>query len=124
MTRFITLAAFLLLASLTAAHSSSVTFAWNVDADPTVTGYKLHIGAATGQYAQTFDAGAATTLAVTTLASGNWFAVVKAYNAAGIESASSNEVAFTIPAPTPTPIPTPAPTPQTPTNLHFVSPTP
>lgn len=135
MTRFITVAALLLLASL--AQSSNVTFTWTANAVSTdpgtkATGYKVHVGGASGQYTQAFDAGAATTLTVTTLVSGNWFAAVKAYNAAGIEGGSSNEVSFTITAtPTPTPTatgtPTPSPTPSatpTPAPTPTATPTP
>jgi outer membrane biosynthesis protein TonB len=132
MTRFITLAALLWLASLTLAQSSSVTFAWTANAVTTdpgtkATGYKIHLGTTTGQYSLVFDAGSATTLTVTTLAPGSWFAVAKAYNAAGIEGGSSNEVTFAIAAPTPTPTidptPTPAPTP-TATVVPTATPTP
>jgi hypothetical protein len=133
MTRFVTLAALLLLASLTLAHSSSVTFTWNANAPTTnpgtnVTGYKLHVGGASGQYTQAFDApGLGTTLTVTTLTSGTWFAAIRAYNAAGIEGGSSNEITFALTAPTPTPTPTVTGTPTpgpTPTGTPTPAPTP
>ena len=111
------------------ACAQSVTFAWTVNAatgDPNTNtaGYNLHIGTATGVYTQTINVGNVAAFTVSTLTIGtNYFAVVKAYNAAGIESPPSNQIAFSPtppPTPTPTPVQTPLPTPLAPTNLHVV----
>lgn len=98
-------------------------FAWNKDPDPSVTGYKLHVGTTSGTYSLTVDAGNVTTFPIgpPLVAGTNYFAVVKAYNAQGAESLPSNEVAFT-PAPLP-PTPTPTPT-ATPTATPSLTPTP
>ncbi len=116
----------LILAILgTVASGQGVTFSWALNAATTdpgtnTTGYNLHVGTASGVYTQTINAGLVTTLTVSSLLSGtNYFAVLKAYNAAGVESPASNEVAFTAPLP-PTPTPSPVPTPATPQNLHIV----
>ncbi len=110
---------------------NSVSFIWNANAPTGVsgtntTGYKIHIGPSSGNYTQIFDAGNATTLTVTTLSNGTWFAVVKAYNSLGTESGGSNEVSFTLSTPTPTPTVSPTATPSPtakPTPTPTVSPT-
>jgi outer membrane biosynthesis protein TonB len=119
-----------LLLVLASTPVQAVTLSWTANAastDPNIktTGYKVHLGGASGQYTQAFDAALNTSFTLpTTLASGTYFAVVKAYNAALIESGPSNEVTFTIvPAPTPTPTPSPTPT-STPTPTPTATPTP
>ena len=76
------------------------TLSWNADA-PTdlpktnAVGYKLHIGVIPQTYTITVDVGNATSWTVTGLAPDRiYWAVVKAYNAAGVESGPSNEISF------------------------------
>ncbi len=84
------------------AHAQSASFSWNrngVTTNPgsNTTGYKLHIGTASGVYTQTVDAKTAITTVVPVTAGTQYYAVVKAYNAAGIEGAASLQVAFNLP---------------------------
>lgn len=95
----------LLLASFS--HAQSVTLGW--DLNPVTTspltkaiGYKLHIGTAPGVYIQTVDTKMATRAVVSATAGTQYYAVVKAYNAAGIESPASLQLAYTLPSSTPT----------------------
>lgn len=77
------------------------TLSWNPDAptnlpNTNAVGYKLHIGLVPQTYTITVDVGKETTWTVTGLAPDRtYWAVVKAYNAAGAESGPSNEICFT-----------------------------
>jgi len=87
-----------LMCSHCAAQMSSIVLAWNSDADPTVAGFRVHYGASSGQYTQTDDVGNATTATISGLSAGEtYYFVVTAYNAAGDESAPSNEISSTTP---------------------------
>jgi hypothetical protein len=75
---------------------SNVTLAWDPSAGTGVAGYRLHYGITSGSYSSVTDVGNTTTATITGLSEGNtYFIVVTAYSAAGLESAPSNEVAFT-----------------------------
>ncbi len=82
--------------TVTAAPASvSVTLAWDVSTDATVTGYKLHYGTVDGVYDRTIDVGNVTTYTVTGLQTGlTYYFAATAYNAAGQESTYSNKVTF------------------------------
>ncbi len=89
----------------------SVTLAWNTDPDPNLAGYRLYCGTRRGVYTQRIEVGKATTTSVSNLAAGRtYFFAVTVYNTAYMESAPSNEVAYTVPVSTRTPRPTPPPT--------------
>ncbi len=108
-------ALFLVILALTGPGSviagSSVTLAWDANAEPDVTGYRLLYGNASGNYALSQDAGNATTTIIPNLTPGaTYFFVVTAYNSAGLESLPSNEVSYLVPVVSPTPTPTPVPT--------------
>ena len=81
----------------------SVTLAWDqnpVTSDPATNtvGYLLHIGFASGIYAQTTNLGNTTSVVVSNLTSGTkYFFAVTAYNSAGIDSPYSNEVSYSVP---------------------------
>jgi hypothetical protein len=61
-----------------------------------VVGYKIHIGVVPQTYTSTVDVGNTTSWTITGLAPDRtYWAVVKAYNAAGVESGPSNEIQFT-----------------------------
>jgi uncharacterized protein DUF4082/fibronectin type III domain protein len=79
------------------AHDAhSVTLAWDVDADPTVVGYRLYYGTSSGSDTQSTDVANMTTATISNLAVGyTYFFAVRAYNAFGLESPPSNEVSFT-----------------------------
>jgi len=103
--------------------AQSVSLAWNADTDPTVVGYNVHYGTSSTSLTTTKSAGAATTYTVSGLTTGQiYYFAVTAYNAAGANSAYSNEVSYT-PTPTPTPKPSPTPTP-TPKPSPTTTPTP
>lgn len=114
----------LLAASATLIQAAQLlTLDWDAPLDATVTGYKLYWGVASGMETNFIDVGTATTGSVdiemypdgTTI-----YFVARSYNAQGIESEPSNEVAYTKqPPPTPTPTPQPSPTPKPPENLRF-----
>jgi hypothetical protein len=77
---------------------SSVTLEWDPSPDTTVTGYKFYIGTASGVYGPAINVGNTTTYTATNLLSGHtYYLAVTAYNAAGQESAKSNEVTYTVP---------------------------
>lgn len=93
----------LLLALGLAVSAQSVqgaTATWTLDASTTssatnATGYNLHIGTASGVYTQTINVGNVSSYTVTTLSNGTrYYAVVKAYNSAGLEGPASNEATF------------------------------
>src|SRR5580704_13766479 len=126
----------LLLGSFSVAQAAqSVSLAWTADTDPTVTGYNVNYGTASGVYTQSVNAGNSTAATVSSLTAGQtYFFVVTAHNAASQNSLASNQVSFAasasptptpVPTPTPTPIPTPTPTPKpTPTPTPAPTPTP
>jgi Fibronectin type III domain len=74
------------------------TLAWASSSGPNLAGYRVHEGTSSGTYTQTLDVGNRTTATISNLTAGvTYHFVVSAYNAAGVESAYSNEVAFTAP---------------------------
>lgn len=120
-----TIVALLLLAASATLNQAAqlLTLEWDPPLDPTVTGYKLYWGVASGMETSFIDVDTATQGSVdieaypdgTTI-----YFVARSYNAQGIESEPSNEVAYTKqPPPTPTPTPQPSPTPKPPENLRF-----
>ena len=83
--------------SATVPPGQSVTLAWNPSTDPTVVGYKLYYGGASGNYTNTLSAGNATNITVSGLVEGDtyYFAAVT-YDSAGVQSPFSSEVAYTV----------------------------
>jgi hypothetical protein len=83
--------------------AASVKLAWDASTEPTVTGYRLYYGNSSGVYTQVVDAGNRTDYTVTGLDAGaTYYFAAKAYTGAGSESASSNEISYTIPGSSPT----------------------
>ena len=79
------------------ASAGQVSLAWDPNPEPDVIGYRLHYGTSSGQYSHSVNVGQTTTAALTDLTEDTrYFAVVTAYNAAGLESPPSNEVEFVI----------------------------
>jgi hypothetical protein len=74
----------------------SCTLAWDTTSDPHVSGYKLRYGTTSGNPSQSIDVGKTTTWTVSNLndATTYYFTVV-AYNSAGVESQTSNQVSYT-----------------------------
>src|SRR5262249_43308662 len=86
-------------------NTQRVSLAWDAETDPTVVGYTVHWGTSSNSLTNTQPAGALNTATVSGLTTGiTYYFAVTAYNAAGINSAYSNEVSYT-----PTPAPTPSP---------------
>ena len=76
--------------------TSSATLRWNAVTGATITGYKVYIGEAPGQYSRTITVGNVTSSTVSSLTVGRmYYFVVTAYNSAG-ESTPSNMVSKTI----------------------------
>src|SRR4029077_1415566 len=109
---------------------ADVTLAWDPDSDPSVVGYRLYSGTASGVYTQTTEAGSATSMVISNLAAGKtYYFAVTGYNSSAVESAFSNQISYTAPGSSPTPTPTasptagPSPTPP-PTSSPSATPTP
>jgi hypothetical protein len=88
---------FLLYGSLAEGQTTqSVTLAWDIDTDPTVVGYNLNYGTSADSLTQVQNVGDLTTATVSSLTAGvTYYFAVTAYNAAGVNSAYSNEVSLT-----------------------------
>ncbi len=102
-----------------------LVIAWHGLADKATIGYHVYVGPQPGVYSMMFNCGPAEFVTINPLVPG--FAIVKAYNTAGIEGPASNEIAFTpIPRPSPSPSPTvtPKPTPAGPLTINTGTPTP
>lgn len=79
----------------------SVSLAWNPSPDSSVTGYRVYSGIKTGTYTNAVDVGNKTNATIVGLQEGvTYYFAATAYDAAGLESEFSNEVAYT-PPPTP-----------------------
>lgn len=85
-----------------------VTLAWNQSTDPTVVGYNIYYGGASGNYTNTLSAGNATNLTVGGLVPGcTYYFAATTYNSSGVQSPFSNEVFYSVPTnSTPLPIKT------------------
>ena len=76
--------------------------AWNQSTDPTVAGYNLYYGEASGALTNEISAGAATNATVPGLIPGTtYYFAATTYSFTGVESAFSSEVTFTVPTPPP-----------------------
>jgi hypothetical protein len=80
------------------ASSADVKLAWDHSVTPTVTGYKVYYGNATGTYGTPITIGYVTTYTVTGLPPGTYFFAVTAFDAEGNESGFSNEVSCVVAA--------------------------
>ena len=91
--------AWALLLFVSNAYAGQVTLAWDPVSAPSLSGYRLHYGQKSGSYSSQLDAGTQTTYTVPGLTDGQtYYFAVTAYDA-DEESAFSNEVSATIPAP-------------------------
>jgi len=88
-----------------AAHAqSSVTLAWDPSSADDVAGYNLYYGVASRTYTNEISVGDATSVTVTGLVAGTtYFFAVTAYDSAGLESAYSDEISYTVPLSNPDP---------------------
>ena len=76
--------------------ATTATLAWNPVTDPTLGGYIIYVGTASGLYTRTITVGNLTSYTVDSLTTGTtYYFAVTAYNSAG-ESSPSNEVSKSI----------------------------
>jgi len=76
--------------------AATATLAWSAITDPSLSGYNVKVGTASGLYTRTITVGNVTSYTVDSLATGTtYFFSVTAYNSAG-ESSPSNEVSKSI----------------------------
>jgi hypothetical protein len=72
---------------------AQVVLAWDPNTEPTLAGYKVYVGTASGVYSTPINVGNVTTYTVLNLAPGSvYFFVVTAFDVNGFESGWSNEV--------------------------------
>jgi|WetSurSiteA1Bulk_404760.scaffolds.fasta_scaffold53714_3 hypothetical protein len=90
------LAMLMTLTAATCVQAADVKLAWDHSITPTVTGYKVYMGSATGVYGTPITIGYVTTYTVPNVAPGKYFFAVTAFDAQGNESGYSNEVSTTI----------------------------
>lgn len=80
---------------LTVPGSYNVNLAWDAQNDPTVTGYRVHYGAVSGNYTSSMVVGNVTSITVPGLAGGvAYFFSITAISSSGLESGFSNQVSF------------------------------
>lgn len=84
----------------TPAAAAQASIAWSAPTDSSgVTGYKVHIGNGSGSYSEHLDVGNTTSYSTSSLSDGStYYFAVTAYNAAGQQSAYSNEISRTFAA--------------------------
>ena len=76
--------------------ATTATLAWNAVTDPSLSGYNVKVGTASGLYSRTITVGNVTSYTVDSLTNGTtYYFTVTAYNSAG-ESQPSNEVSKSI----------------------------
>jgi hypothetical protein len=76
--------------------ATTATLTWTPVADPTLDGYTVYVGTASGLYTRTITVGNLTSYTIDSLTTGTtYFFAVTAYNSAG-ESSPSNEVSKSI----------------------------
>jgi FG-GAP-like repeat len=93
---YLTLVAGLLAWLNCSSPSAAATLVWDASPEPTVAGYLVHYGTASGVYTSTIDARNTLTATIPDPPVGvTYFAVVTAYDDSSMQSPPSNEVTFT-----------------------------
>jgi len=78
--------------------TGSVTLAWNPSPDPSVAGYDIYYGGASGVYTAKISVGAATSATISGLLQGaTYYFAASTYSAEGIESPFSSELVYAVP---------------------------
>jgi hypothetical protein len=91
-----------LLATLIPASgfAASVTLGWDASTDPSVSGYRVYYGGASGAYTNTVSVGNTTTGTVPGLLEGRtYYFAATATNSSGLESDFSTEISYLVPVP-------------------------
>jgi hypothetical protein len=79
--------------------AADITLAWDANAEPDLSGYKVYSGTASRSYSGSVDVGNWTSCVMGGLEPGKtYYFAAKAYNATGSESDYSMEVAYNVPA--------------------------
>jgi len=80
-------------------RAAEITLAWDPNAEPDLSGYKVYSGTSSRNYSGTVDVGNWTRCVMGGLEPGRtYYFAAKAYNAAGSESDYSTEVVYSVPA--------------------------
>lgn len=88
-----------LLMSGVPVKAADITLAWDANAEPDLSGYKVYSGTASRSYSGSVDVGNWTSCVMGGLEPGKtYYFAAKAYNATGSESDYSMEVAYNVPA--------------------------
>jgi hypothetical protein len=88
-----------LLMSGVPVKAADITLAWDANAEPDLSGYKVYSGTASRNYSGSVDVGNWTSCVMGGLEPGKtYYFAAKAYNATGSESDYSMEVAYNVPA--------------------------
>jgi hypothetical protein len=78
--------------------TTQVTLEWDPNSETDLAGYRMYVGTSSGVYGAPVDVGLTTTYTVTNLLGKHtYYFAATAYNAGGMESGRSNEVAYTTP---------------------------
>jgi hypothetical protein len=105
------------LAVSTGLEAAQVTLAWDPNPEPSISGYKVYFGKASGHYSSVIDVGNHAACLITGLDAGvTYFFACTDYNSTGIESSFSNEIVYTVPVANPAPSPSPASSPASSTS--------
>jgi hypothetical protein len=83
-----------------ASYATSVTATWSPNPEPSIAGYQLMYGTASGSYTTVIDVGKVTSYSFSVTGGVTYYFVLQAYNTMGIYSPYSAEVAFLVPLPT------------------------
>ncbi len=82
-------------------NAQSVTLGWSPSSDPSVTGYIIYWGTVSADYTASNNVGTNTAVTISNLAAGTtYYFALKAYDAAGLQSAFSPEISYTVPGAT------------------------
>ena len=104
------IALLLYLALASSAQSVPTTLRWNANAEPDIAGYRVYYGTGSHVYTRHIDVGNSTAAIISDLLAGTlYYFATTAYNAFGVESNFSTELAYLAPSSTPTPTPGPTP---------------